>query len=139
MQTAIVANEQWATESAVTGRSASSNGELAPLDFEQLCRRCMGRLDLAERLLASFEKRFPLELIEIENCLAEGDVPRLLQLTHQLKGASANISAPRLQKLMQRMESAARGGQLDAVSEMLSQLQFEWEQFTQYRGSACPS
>lgn len=116
--------------------AADASGETAPLDFEQLCRRCMGRLDLAERLLASFERRFPLELVEIESCLAEGDLPRLVQLAHRLKGASANISAPRLHALMQRLEDAACGESPDAAAGLLTQLQSEWEKFNQYKGSA---
>lgn len=97
----------------------------------------MGRLDLAERLLASFERRFPIELVEIESSLASGDIPRLMQLAHQLKGASANISAPRIQALMQQLENAARAEALDAAADLLTQLQAEWENFTQYKGSAC--
>lgn len=110
--------------------------EPAPLDLEQLQQRCLGRMDLVERLLASFERRFPLELVEMENCLATNDIPRLVQLSHQLKGASANIAAPRLHVLMQQMEEAARAGESGAAADLLARLQGEWEQFMEYRGSA---
>ena len=106
-----------------------------PLDLEQLRRRCMGRLDLVDRLLASFESRFPVELLEIEQSLAAEDMPRLLQLVHQLKGASANISAPGLHRIIQSMEAAARANQLTTVADQLSQLQSEWERFTEFKGS----
>ena len=119
--------------------SAAEARQIAPLDLEQLRRRCLDRLDLVERLLNSFERRFPLELAEIEHCLATEDVPRLIQLAHRLKGASANISAPKLHSLMQKMEQAARDGQLDAVAQWLGQLQSEWEEFAQYKGSVCLS
>ena len=60
-----------------------------PLDLAQLQRRCMGKIELVERLLASFERRFPLELVELGQALAEGNVARVGQLAHQLKGAAA--------------------------------------------------
>ena len=129
-----VLNEVAARQRAST--SPAESGETAPLDLAQLQRRCMGRLDLVERLLASFERRFPLELVEMEQCLAQQDIPRLVQLSHQLKGASANIAAPRLNALMQQMEAAARDGQTAAAVDLLTRLQGEWEQFTEYRGSA---
>ena len=106
-----------------------------PLDLEQLRRRCMGRLDLVDRLLASFESRFPIELLEIEQSLAAEDMPRLLQLVHQLKGASANISAPGLNHIIQSMEAAARANQLATVADHLTQLQSEWERFTEFKAS----
>lgn len=39
--------------------SEAESGEL-PLNYGQLVRRCMGRIELAERLLASFCQRFPV-------------------------------------------------------------------------------
>lgn len=136
MDTVVIEVE--AKHRAASNRSQffGGTGETAPLDFDQLCRRCMGRLDLAERLLASFERRFPLELVEIQNALATGDTVRLAQLAHQLKGASANISAPAIQALMQKMEDAARAGEPAAAADLLARLQCEWEKFTEYRGSA---
>jgi HPt (histidine-containing phosphotransfer) domain-containing protein len=119
--------------------SADAGGSSPPLDLAQLEHRCMGRLDLVERLLASFERRFPEELLQIEQSLAEEDAPRLTQLAHQLKGASANVAAPLLAGWMQRLERAAQAGCWDEAGECLSQLQSEWERFTEYRGSVCTS
>lgn len=111
--------------------------DLAPLDLEQLRRRCMGSLDLVERLLASFERRFPPALLKIELYLSANDAPRLIQLAHQLKGAAANISALALHHLLQQMEVAAGEEELAAAAVWLSQLQCEWERFTHYKGSVC--
>ena len=111
--------------------------EPLPLDIEQLHRRCMGRIELVDRLLASFEKRFPLELMEIEEALNPLDEPRLLQLVHRLKGAAANISAPLLHGVIEQMESAIRAGQQGAAEHFVSRLQHEWERFTEYKGAVC--
>jgi HPt (histidine-containing phosphotransfer) domain-containing protein len=129
---------QEAVELKTRGSVVVANEPL-PFDLDQLRRRCMGRLDLIERLLSSFDKRFPLALVELESCLASGEAERFVQLAHQLKGASANISAARLQGLLQKMEDAARAGKIAAARESLTQLQSEWETFTEYKGSACLS
>lgn len=113
--------------------------ELPPLDLQQLQRRCMGRIELVDRLLASFEKRFPVELLEIEESLTAQDEPRLLMLVHRLKGAAANISAPVLHRVIQQMESAIHAGQWAAAEQCLATLQSEWERFTHYKGSVCAS
>ena len=36
------------------------------LDLQGLCDRCMGNLDLVERVLDKFEQRLPAELAELE-------------------------------------------------------------------------
>src|SRR5688572_6868838 len=88
----------------------------APVNFAQLTRRCMGKIEFDERLLASFETSFPAELTQIEQSLAEGDTTRLARLTHQLKGAAANVSAERLQAIFTGMDESARSGQLAVVA-----------------------
>jgi len=111
--------------------------DVEPFDLDQLRRRCLGREELVERLLASFERRFPLELAELERSFFEGDSNKLVLTAHQLKGAAANISALRLQQLLGQIESAARRDERETVAELSAQLQGEWEMFMEYRGSVC--
>jgi HPt (histidine-containing phosphotransfer) domain-containing protein len=113
--------------------SGDDSADHAPLNFEDLQRRCMGRIEFAERLLASFEKRFPAELLEIAQCLADEDVPRLARLAHQLNGTTANICAPALQQIMQKIEATVKSGQLAETRRWLARLEVEWERFTDYR------
>src|SRR5687767_10019565 len=90
---------------------SKTGGAAQPLDFAQLVHRCMGRIELAERLLASFESRFPVDLSQVEQCVREGDATKLARLVHQLKGSAANVSAPELHAVMSRMEEAVRADQ----------------------------
>jgi HPt (histidine-containing phosphotransfer) domain-containing protein len=114
---------------------ASESTDRVPLNLEELHRRCMGRLEFAERLLASFEKRFPVEVLEISKSLEDGDVPRLARLAHQLSGTAANICAPTLLQIMQKVEETIRQGQLAETARWLARLKPEWERFTEYRAS----
>jgi HPt (histidine-containing phosphotransfer) domain-containing protein len=109
-------------------------GEL-PLDLDQLVRRCMGRIELVDRLLASFEDRFPKELSQIEECLVTGDVEHLARLTHQLKGAAANVSASSLHAITTKMEESARAHQLDDVVTCLTDVRLAFDRFKVYKAS----
>lgn len=114
--------------------AATEDGQL-PLDFDLLVRRCMGRIELVDRLLTSFEDRFPRELSQIEECLAAGDIERLTRLTHQLKGTAANVSAPRLLAIATKMEETARARQLEEFDGCLSDIRSAWDQFKEYKAS----
>jgi HPt (histidine-containing phosphotransfer) domain-containing protein len=116
-------------------RSAVDSADLVPLNLEELHRRCMGRLEFAERLLASFEKRFPVEILEIAQSLEEKDLPRLARLAHQLNGTTANMCAPVLQQIMQKMEESIHQGHLAETARWLARLKPEWERFTDYRAT----
>jgi HPt (histidine-containing phosphotransfer) domain-containing protein len=106
-----------------------------PLDYELLLRRCMGRIDLVERLLKSFDDRLPKELAQIDECLAAGDGERLARLAHQLKGTTANISASAMLAIAAEMEEAARAKQFDKVVAGLAEIRQAWEQFKDYKAS----
>jgi HPt (histidine-containing phosphotransfer) domain-containing protein len=106
-----------------------------PLDFAQLTRRCMGKIEFAERLLASFEERFPQGLSQIEQYLADGNTDDLARLTHQLKGAAANVSAPALQAIMTDLDDSARSGQLDVVVGRLPDVHRAWDRFKEVKSS----
>ncbi len=107
-----------------------------PVDLEQLVRRCMGRIELAERLLKSFETRFPEDLTKIEECLAQDDATGMSRLVHQLKGAAANISAPELYAILTRMEQAVRGQQPDVANNCLEEVHQAWNRFQQFTSLA---
>jgi HPt (histidine-containing phosphotransfer) domain-containing protein len=113
----------------------------APLDRRQLINRCLGRIELAERLIASFQTRFPNETAQIERALADGDEANLVRLIHQLKGAAANVSAPTLHALLSKMEQSARSGDRATVVESMGRLYEAWEQLTRFlaAGAASPA
>lgn len=98
-------------------------------DFADLHRRCLGHIELAARLLASFEQRFGVELAEIENKLAANDRQGATRLVHQLKGAAGNVSAVRLRQVLEQLEFALRSEQTGSLDALHDQLAAEWKQF----------
>jgi HPt (histidine-containing phosphotransfer) domain-containing protein len=113
----------------------SECGEPLPLNLEELKRRCMGRMDFAARLLASFENRFPAEVAEIAKCLELQDVAGLARLVHQLKGTTANICAPSLNQIVQQIEELVQAGQLTDIPRRLALLDSEWQRFIVFKQS----
>jgi len=114
---------------------ANALGLEKPLDRDELVRRCLGRIELAERLLKSFESRFPEDLSRIEECLLAGDSTELTRLVHQLKGSAANVSAPELHKVMTQMEQAVRGQQHDAAQICLAEVHRAWDRYLDYQST----
>jgi HPt (histidine-containing phosphotransfer) domain-containing protein len=106
-----------------------------PFDLPQLVRRCMGRIELAERLLASFESRFPEDLSKIEDGLAADDPEATSRLVHQMKGAAANVSATSLYDILSRLEQAVRHQQRETASHCLGEVQEAWNRYQQFKSS----
>jgi two-component system, sensor histidine kinase and response regulator len=107
--------------------------EITTLNYAELVRRCMGRIELAERLLASFDSRVPAELAEIERCLEAGDAASATRLAHQLKGASANVSAGGLHSATSQMEESARSGDLEDAASRLNDVRQAWDEFQKFK------
>jgi HPt (histidine-containing phosphotransfer) domain-containing protein len=98
-------------------------------DYEQLLARCMGNIEFAERVLDKFQQRFAGDLDELDRLLEARQSEGLARLAHRLKGASANVSAPRLQARAARLEELARAERLDEACPVLEELRGEWSQF----------
>ncbi len=92
----------------------------------------MGRIELAERLLASFHDRFPKEADDIRRCRSEGDLARLARLVHQLKGTTANVSAPALHAAARALEAAVLENRLNEFDGYLVRLDAVWQEFREF-------
>jgi HPt (histidine-containing phosphotransfer) domain-containing protein len=118
-----------------TKDSLANWGDCLPLNLDELTRRCMGRTDFAERLLQSFEKRFPDELQEIVNSLELEDSTRLARLVHQLRGTTANICAPALTQILQQIEELIESRRVTEIPRWIDLADRQFQRFTEYRRS----
>jgi HPt (histidine-containing phosphotransfer) domain-containing protein len=103
--------------------------EPAALEYDELVARLMGNVELAERLIASFQRHFQEEVTQIQKQLDAEDADGIAVLAHRLKGASANVAAERLRHLAEEIEQLARAEQLDRIPPHLDQLRDEWTRF----------
>ena len=104
----------------------------APFNHAELADRCLGRLDLVTRILDRFLTQFEGDLSELETALRAEDAPTVTRLAHRLKGASANVAAPRLRQKAEKMEQLASHQRLEELPTRFAELQTEWWLFREY-------
>ncbi|GIX04031.1 MAG: hypothetical protein KatS3mg113_1037 [Planctomycetaceae bacterium] len=88
---------------------------------DELLARCLGRRDLAVRVLQQFRKQLMLDLPRIYAALAAEDYAYVGLAAHRIKGAAANVTACELQQLASQIEDAARQNQLVEVQTLVAQ------------------
>lgn len=91
------------------------------LDIDDLASRCMGKLELVERILTNLTPTLASEMDELQRVLLVEDRELTTTLSHRIKGTAANVGAKRMQHTACRLESLARQ---DAAWTELSE-QFE--------------
>lgn len=102
------------------------------LDVDRLRNRCMGNMDLVQRVLNQFQKKIPEELAELERAISSRDTEQIARVAHRIKGTSANMSAERLQRAATEIETLGRLGQASDVPPLLAALRDEWEKCLEY-------
>jgi HPt (histidine-containing phosphotransfer) domain-containing protein len=103
------------------------------LDLDELLNRCMGNIDLAQRVLEKFHQRIPEELAELQNALELGDAERLARIAHRVRGSSATVSAERLAQAVAEIEDASRAGRVTDVPVCMERLRDEWRKLVELR------
>ena len=83
-------------------------------------------LDDSGAVLADFIQMYttqaPQRIAEMERVLGEGDLKRLAQVAHSLKGASGNLGAGAVAEVAHRIEVAGQGGQAEGIGAMLDEM-----------------
>ncbi len=104
------------------GTKGEIDPEAAPLNINDLLRRCLGNPQVAQKSVAKFQKQLSEELRQIEQVLALGESTKLALLAHSLKGAAASLSAEGLQVAAAQLEKHAKEGDLAAARYCLADL-----------------
>ncbi len=83
-------------------------------------------LDDTGAVLADFIQMYttqaPQRIAEMRRLLSEGDLKRLSQIAHSLKGASGNLGAGAVAEVAQRIEAAGQGAQGEGIDAMLDEI-----------------
>jgi cyclic di-GMP phosphodiesterase len=113
---------------------------------KELLERCMGNLDIAERMLQAFEESFPKELVELEEALKLENVEELARAAHRVRGSSANVAAESMHQAAAKIEELCRAGHADEIPAQVDRLRCEWAEYLARPpfacstvGSPCPS
>jgi HPt (histidine-containing phosphotransfer) domain-containing protein len=84
---------------------------------QRLVEYCMGRHELAERLIKILADGLPNDLTEMRSAVGAGDFSRVAKLSHRLKGAAASMCAEKLSSAAAMLERSARSSDIEQVSE----------------------
>lgn len=106
------------------------------VDLPSLLRRCMGKEELAWRLIRKLVTQAGLDLQEIVAARERGDAAALAATAHRLKGASANVSAERLREIAAELERIGRSGDPAPASPLIARLRDEFARLEQFTARA---
>lgn len=67
--------------------------EQLPIDLEALQARCLGNLDLVDRVLAKFTTQVDADLDDLEQAIKAGNAEQAAQLAHRIKGIAGSVEA----------------------------------------------
>jgi two-component system, sensor histidine kinase and response regulator len=64
-----------------------------PIDLEALQARCLGNLDLVDRVLAKFTTQVDADLDDLERAIEAGNAEQAAHLAHRIKGIAGSVEA----------------------------------------------
>jgi HPt (histidine-containing phosphotransfer) domain-containing protein len=92
------------------------------LDMEALKVRCLGNLELVERVLGKFNKQLDLDLVALERAIQAHDATEAAQVAHRIKGTAGSVSARNLHENASRTEQRALDMQLAELPRDLERM-----------------
>jgi HPt (histidine-containing phosphotransfer) domain-containing protein len=90
---------------------------------ERLLARCMGKQELADKLVHLLVNGLPKDSSELQTALEAGDMERVAKVSHRLKGAAANMCADSLSRAAADLEQAAKNSHCTNVPDSWLTLQ----------------
>ena len=90
---------------------------------------------ICAEILQVFIADIPLRIKEIEEALAQNDLPTLKRGAHTIKGASGNVGALKLQAIALQLETAAGAGVTSSARKMINNIKTEFEKISQAIGA----
>jgi HPt (histidine-containing phosphotransfer) domain-containing protein len=99
------------------------------LDTDELLARCLGKWELAKRVLVRFRNQLSGDLMLLQDAVVEGDAGSIAKLAHRIKGAACNVSARALSEQAAALEDVARARDWDQIPAQVQRLAEERAEF----------
>jgi HPt (histidine-containing phosphotransfer) domain-containing protein len=96
-----------------------------PVDVKDFLGRCLGRLDLAERILQKFQTSLESDVKLLEEAVLATNADEIAHLAHRIKGASLAVSARELTDCAKSIEVSATTRRLEDIPVQLARLKRE--------------
>jgi HPt (histidine-containing phosphotransfer) domain-containing protein len=104
----------------------------SPIDYPSALARIGNDESFLAELLDLYKMDFEAKIEGLQNAIDQEDFVSLQELGHSLKGSSANLSLPFLQKAALDMETAGRDKNLDKARSALSTLDQEFQNLQKF-------
>lgn len=102
-----------------------------PIDYLELSRRTGGKADFIESILASFAKRIPDYVTQLESALEAKNWDDLSRTAHAIRGTSGNLAAQHIYPIAIAVEERLKSGELK-VEPHVERLIGELRRFDDY-------
>ncbi len=99
------------------------------IDLKDVLQRVQGDKDLLLELLDIFTDDCPAKISLIKEAAAKKDFGALRDSAHSMKGASANISARKINAIFLQIEQMAKNNTTDGLEDLLSKLDAAFAEF----------
>jgi len=111
---------------------AQTENELIPIDIPDALERIGGDQSFLDELLNLYFEEFELKSDELRKALEKDDFKSIQELSHGLKGSSANLSLLALQKASYEMEMAGREKNIEKAKESFLLLGNEFKRLKEF-------
>lgn len=101
-------------------------------DLESARERTGGDEDFLKELLSLYEEEFRTRLPELKAAWKTRNFKEIKEISHSLKGASANLSLVSLQKICWELEQAGQQEDEKKIETLLPRLEKEYEKVRRY-------
>ena len=111
--------------SADSGAVTETPGETGkePIRYGELVDRCMGNMELVQKVLAAYRKQTAQAMGDLTNAIRNGDAFFISRAAHALKGAAANLSDQDVREIAGLLEVAAAAGDLVEAGRIVQKLE----------------
>ena len=110
-------------------RDGERDGEASDFAYDEFIALLMGDTALADELLTMFVANTPGDLARLKAAIAAADNEEVRAAAHFIKGAAANLCAPRINAAAYAIEQAAKGGAIGRAAALLERLDACWLDF----------
>ncbi len=106
--------------------SIATTETIPTIDTEELLTRCLGRIELMERIIDRFVGSSQAEIDSLEAALQLNDSQEIARLAHKLSGTAITVSAKSLASAAKALEQQAIDQKADTLAPLVNNVTREF-------------
>lgn len=103
--------------------------ENAVFCYEDVRDRCLGNVELIERVLTIFAEGTSSDMEALKSAIEDGDLTQTAKTAHRIKGSAANSAAYRMSAYAGKIERSAKDNDASPLSALYADLTVSFEDF----------